>query len=654
MSGARSPGDTAAPAKNPAPKAGAKAPHPKPGAKFLAPLPAASAKTPPKPSASTQTPSPPPKIPKSLKKSKKAKKSSAVTPKQRAAREAQKELRRLRREQTTSTPAKSEDEPVKRNKKYNKLTRDSKGVITALYAYFIARGKSTRRATAKVNKLLGRKKPELLARSTLDNWHLKYTVGREKRKQESRDKLSQLPVPLTAFYKDVLIDAAKKGYLRSVTGGKLILERQWARHFSGLPEWKLSRYQTYALLYKGGAQYFQKCRTATRTPPHNLSELRRELHDQITYLMWKFQIPLAAVVNLDETSVRVVPGMTRDWSAKNHACVLTFHKSFVTMLMGITADGGVLPCQVVWKGKSGRAEGPRTERVLGTHTPSNWTNYKTLVQYADEALMPLRQRLVQQHKRKFPLIVLWDRAKSHVDQRTLEAFRCKFAGRIILLWVRECMTPFLQPFDVGVAAPFKRYLEARRHERLAQKYEHSKLIAFRSADVRRELVSDLDFVMARLSCATGKEAILKSWDTAVGHLTETFDSSAMLGISQDAVVTLFQYYGLPDLQVTPNRPPRKARREAMQLAPPLEVGETLAQIYHARLAEKGMAERELQQQDSDASESDVSGFDGSFCSSVTASDVSTEWSEVSSIASSSEDEVGEVEPDDDEQEDDND
>lgn len=434
MSTAQSPaGPARAPAKTPAPKAaaGKKAP-PKPGAKFLAPLPApAASKTPPRPpakAAATQTPLPAPKLPKSLQKSKKAKKSSAVTPKQLAAREAQKELRRLRRAQSDSTPAKAKAAPVKRHRQYNKLSRDSQGMIVALYSHFLANGKSTRRATAKVNKLLGRKKPHLLARSTLDHWHLMYTVARQRRKKESRDKLSQLPVPLLAFYKDVLIDAAKKGYLRSVTGGKLILERQWSRHFSALPEWKLSRYQTYALLYKGGPQYYQKCRTASRTPPHNLAELRRELHDQITYLMWKLQIPLAAVVNLDETSVRVVPGITRDWSAKKHACVLTFHKSFVTMLLGVTADGGVLPCQVVWKGKTSRAEGPRTERVLGTHTPSNWTNYQTLAQYAEEVLIPLRQRLVQQHKRKFPLIVLWDRAKSHVDKRTLELFRSKLGG----------------------------------------------------------------------------------------------------------------------------------------------------------------------------------------------------------------------------------
>lgn len=51
-------------------------------------------------------------------------------------------------------------------------------MIAALYSYFLANGKSTRSATAKVNKLLGKKKPHLLARSTLDNWHLVYTVAR--------------------------------------------------------------------------------------------------------------------------------------------------------------------------------------------------------------------------------------------------------------------------------------------------------------------------------------------------------------------------------------------------------------------------------------------------------------------------------------------
>lgn len=224
-----------------------------------------------------------------------------------------------------------------------------------------------------------------------------------------------------------------------------------------------------------------------------------------------------------------------------------------------------------------------------------------------------------------------------------------------MIWVRECMTPFLQPFDVGVAAPFKRYLESRRHERLAQKYEHSKLIAFRSADVRRELVSDVDFALERLSATQGKDAVLKSWETAVGHLTTTFDNNAMLSISREAVVTLFQFYGLPELQIAPNRPPRKARREAMHLLPPQVVGETLTLEYHARLAEKGLAEQELQEEESDASESDVSGFDGSFCSSATASDVSTEWSEGSSIPStSSEDEDVASNEEDEEQEDDDD
>ena len=134
-----------------------------------------------------------------------------------------------------------------------------------------------------------------------------------------------------------------------------------ARYFSQVPEWKLSRYQTYMLLTKENP--IQLGKPEGRPIPDDVDQTRSRLYTQVLYLMNKWKVPPELVINMDETSIRTVPQMRRSWSAKHRTCKLVFHKQFVTCCMSITASGLALPLQIIWHGKTKRCEGPELEFV---------------------------------------------------------------------------------------------------------------------------------------------------------------------------------------------------------------------------------------------------------------------------------------------------
>jgi hypothetical protein len=187
------------------------------------------------------------------------------------------------------------------------------------------------------------------------------------------------------------------------------------------------------------------------------------------------------------TGVNIVP--SSQWTlhiqgAKQVPITGIDDKRQVTVVMGNTATGTLLPPQVIYQGKTTKCHPtfkfPSDWDI--THSPNHWANEETTLQYVEAILVPYftAQRAALDLDPTHPGLLLMDVFAAH---RTDKVKKLLAHHNIIYIFIPANCTGELQPLDVSGNGNFKESLKSSFSEwysdevtkQLKEGREHSKV-----------------------------------------------------------------------------------------------------------------------------------------------------------------------------------
>ena len=159
------------------------------------------------------------------------------------------------------------------------------------------------------------------------------------------------------------------------------------------------------------------------------------------------------IYNLDETGIHPEhrpPNVIAPLHGKTQS--VTSPRSTTTTIIGCAnAAGQFLPPFFVFKGKRFNADLMKgaSPGCKGVMTESGWSNFTVFQQYIKEHFLPNIARDDNQH-----VLLIFDGHSSHVSKMLIE---WAAAQKLILFVLPAHTSHILQPLDVGIFGPFKRF-----------------------------------------------------------------------------------------------------------------------------------------------------------------------------------------------------
>jgi len=285
-------------------------------------------------------------------------------------------------------------------------------------------------------------------------------------------------------------------------GGSLNLTRGWAQ--SMMQRMNYSR--------RVGTQ-------AARKLPDNYEELKRDFLDRIANTVKEHKIPDQLIINYDQTGVNIVP--TSNWTmhdrgAKQTKILGLQDKRQITVLMGCTMAGKLMPPQVVYAGKTDachpKFDFPREWDI--THTESHWSKDTTMIEYFDQVLFPYIDRTIGELDlpvRQRALVVM-DMYKAHRVPAVIDYLK---SNKVEIVYVPGGCTGELQPLDLSGNNNFKQHIRKNFNQWHVKKVSEQ-LRRGRSCkvDLRLSVVKPLHarwLVAAMETLASNQPEILLGW-----------------------------------------------------------------------------------------------------------------------------------------------
>ena len=181
---------------------------------------------------------------------------------------------------------------------------------------------------------------------------------------------------------------------------------------------------------------------------------------KICWFQETFNIPPSHTVNIDETSLRLLPLRRVGWlRAGEQARAVTGNEkeaTTVTLAMTMSPEVFTFLAQVIHKGKTSAVLPPRPRRegVLHTISANSWQHTEGIIDFVafiDERFNP---EGAASPDAKVPWLLVWDLASIHTSEATRTTLKEKFP------WVSLCYIPanstgYNQPLDIAVFKAFK-------------------------------------------------------------------------------------------------------------------------------------------------------------------------------------------------------
>jgi hypothetical protein len=202
------------------------------------------------------------------------------------------------------------------------------------------------------------------------------------------------------------------------------------------------------------------------------------------YVIKEHDIPIYLFINFDQTQVIYVPGNRMTWSqtgAKQVGMVGMDEKRAFTLVVGVTADGSLLPFQAVFVGKTkasvpSATDSPNYDEAINagfkfecSGTGTYWSNQQTMRAYVNDILAPYFER--KKHEHGLPptqkSLVQLDVWSVHRSKEFREWMRINHPT-IILDYVPGGCTGVHQPCDVGIQRPLKLSIKKTYHEDIVE------------------------------------------------------------------------------------------------------------------------------------------------------------------------------------------
>lgn len=198
------------------------------------------------------------------------------------------------------------------------------------------------------------------------------------------------------------------------------------------------------------------------------------------YVIKEHDIPIYLYINFDQTQIIYVPGNRMTWSqtgAKQVGMVGMDEKRAFTLVVGVTADGSLLPFQAVFVGKTkvsvpSATDSPNYDDTIDagfkfecSGTATYWSNQQTMRAYVNDILAPYFERKKRENglpptQKSLVQLDVWS---VHRSAEFREWMR-KNHPTIILDYVPGGCTGVHQPCDVGIQRPLKLSIRKTYHE----------------------------------------------------------------------------------------------------------------------------------------------------------------------------------------------
>jgi hypothetical protein len=176
------------------------------------------------------------------------------------------------------------------------------------------------------------------------------------------------------------------------------------------------------------------------------------------------------LINFDQTGVHLVPKSNYTYASKgsgNVAVIGEDDRRQITAVMASSADGDLLPLQLIFQGKTERCEPTPTDDVKRslfhiTHSENHWSNQTTMEAYIERIIQPyIQQKIVEKRlPRDSRAIVLLDCWSVHKSAEFRTFVKKKYKN-IILVFIPPNCTSKLQICDTHLNFPFKRGIRNR-------------------------------------------------------------------------------------------------------------------------------------------------------------------------------------------------
>ena len=203
----------------------------------------------------------------------------------------------------------------------------------------------------------------------------------------------------------------------------------------------------------------RKATKAARKLPPDFPDVKLGFLQRIKDEVLTNSIPLALVLNFDQTSSKLVP--VSEWTMEKQgsrqvAVLEKEDKREITVLLTVTATGRLLPPQVIYQGKTPgchpKVTFPAPWNI--THRESHWSTEETMLEYVDQVLVPYVSHTRQE-------LELADDHCAFAIFDVFHAHRCDSflkklsSHNIYQVFVPAGCTGELQPLDLSVNEEFK-------------------------------------------------------------------------------------------------------------------------------------------------------------------------------------------------------
>lgn len=324
--------------------------------------------------------------------------------------------------------------------------------------------------------------------------------------------------------------------------------------------WKMSKTWFRNFLYKDLGLSLRQATTG-REVPDNWEELKQAFCDRLAVRAKEFNITPDLVVNADQTGWHLAPhrGKTLTYRGERSVSMIAHNdKRQVTMMVGLSASGEMLPLQFVFKGKTDKVKGSNHSHyaamhdwLFSTNPDTHWANLDTMKEWVGKVLHPyFCQKLMEKHlvepyrgkslrveDIKQRCVLVLDCWKVHISKAFTEWMKKNYPY-ILLLFVPARCTSKLQVVDlVGnyklkalAIKEFEKYLL----ESLQQQIEENEK-RIRQGEKPVGYTCDLKMITLRekipewaekgfswFQGEEGKELILSGWKSC--GLSESFSS----------------------------------------------------------------------------------------------------------------------------------
>ena len=189
-----------------------------------------------------------------------------------------------------------------------------------------------------------------------------------------------------------------------------------------------------------------------------------EMAKRIAYNVQLYKIHPSMIVNVDQTGVRLVAADNKTYDtkcAKSVKVIGNDDKRQITACIASSADGDLLPLQLIFEGKTKLSEPKETEvsKAAGvhiTHSENHWSSQETMQQWVTEVLVPYADRCILKHNRpkNDHIVLVLDVWSVPISQEFRDWIKVHHP-RIHLVYVPPNCTSELQVADVILQRSFK-------------------------------------------------------------------------------------------------------------------------------------------------------------------------------------------------------